>query len=122
MTMRVKLMALGLALVLLAGPLAPSSSAQQQPSEGSGTDGALLSDGTLAAVANVFGVPGKGIICILGSAFSLGVLLLTFGTQYGAAGEVFEEGCGGKWIVTGTDVRRQREASGALDWGTHRYD
>jgi hypothetical protein len=53
-----------------------------------------------AAVANVFYVPGKIIICSAGIVASTVVMLLTFGTAYREAGRVFDEGCGGEWGVS----------------------
>jgi hypothetical protein len=53
-----------------------------------------------AAVANIVYVPGKAILCGLGTVVSAVVLLATFGSGYTAAGKVFDEGCGGDWILT----------------------
>ena len=33
------------------------------------------------------------------------MLAATFGTAYRAASAAFHEGCGGKWMVTGDDLR-----------------
>ncbi|HUG37853.1 MAG TPA: hypothetical protein VML54_12920 [Candidatus Limnocylindrales bacterium] len=53
-----------------------------------------------AAAANIVYVPGKVILCTLGTVVSAVVLLATFGTGYSAAGKVFDEGCGGEWVLT----------------------
>jgi hypothetical protein len=58
-----------------------------------------------AAVANVFLVPGRAITCAAGVIVGLGVLALSFGSAYRMAGGAFDEGCGGKWIVSGDDMR-----------------
>lgn len=67
-----------------------------------------------AVVTNVFLVPGRAITCALGSTLGILVLAATFGTGYKTAAGAFEEGCGGKWIVTGDDLRP--EGSRAFDW------
>lgn len=66
-----------------------------------------------AAVVNAFHVPGKAILCGLGGVLGLGTLLLTFGTGYKAAAAVAREGCGGRWVVTGDDLRPDRSRA---DW------
>jgi hypothetical protein len=58
-----------------------------------------------AAAVNVFLVPGRAITCLLGGVAGLVVLAATFGTQYRAASDAVHEGCGGKWMVTGDDLR-----------------
>ena len=58
-----------------------------------------------AAVTNVFLVPGRAITCAAGAIAGVGILALSFGTGYRAAGNLFNEGCGGKWIVKGDDMR-----------------
>jgi len=57
-------------------------------------------DRTGAGFLNVVYVPGKAIVCGLGSVASFGVMLLTFGTAYRAAVSTFKEGCGGTWVLT----------------------
>ena len=39
---------------------------------------------------------------------------MTFGTQYRAAGAVFREGCGGKWIIGPDDFDRDVDAPKAI--------
>jgi hypothetical protein len=67
-----------------------------------------------AVVTNLFLVPGRVITCTLGAGLGIGVLAITFGTGYKAAAGAFDEGCGGKWIVTGDDLRP--EGTRAFDW------
>ena len=62
-----------------------------------------------AVAASFFSVPGRAIICTVGGVTSVAVMLLTFGTAYGAAKSVLEEGCGGQWVVTAEDLRRANE-------------
>jgi hypothetical protein len=82
-------------------------------------DEATAGDTAKAAVVNVFRVPGKVILCGFGSVLALGVLALTFGTQHKAAAYVWDEGCAGKWAVSGEDMRRAREVSRSFDWEAH---
>lgn len=57
-------------------------------------------DAVGAGFMNVVHVPGKVIICTIGTAATIGLLLVTFGTAYTAAKKVFREGCGGDWVLT----------------------
>jgi hypothetical protein len=93
-------------------PLSPPQSREE----------ATAGDAAKAAVVNVFKVPGKVILCGLGSALALGVLAITFGTQHKAAEFMFDEGCAGKWTVSAEDMRRAKETSKAFEWETHRFD
>ncbi|HXU89091.1 MAG TPA: hypothetical protein VFQ62_09585 [Methylomirabilota bacterium] len=67
-----------------------------------------------AAVTNIFLIPGRAITCTLGAGVGVVLLALTFGTGYKAAGAALDEGCGGKWVVSGDDLRP--EGSRAFDW------
>jgi outer membrane biosynthesis protein TonB len=67
-----------------------------------------------AVVTNFFLVPGRAITCALGAGLGVAVLALTFGTGYKTAAGAFDEGCGGKWVVTGDDLKP--EGSRAFDW------
>ena len=57
-----------------------------------------------AGFMNVVYVPGKAIICTLGTVGSVGLLLVTFGSAYRAATKVFKEGCHGDWVLTAEHV------------------
>jgi hypothetical protein len=57
-------------------------------------------DAVGAGMMNVVYVPGKAIICALGTAATIGILLITFGQAYTAAKDTFKEGCGGDWVLT----------------------
>ncbi len=61
-----------------------------------------------AGFLNVVYVPGKAIICGVGTLASAGLMLLTFGSAYHAAVELFNEGCAGKWVLTPYDVASKR--------------
>jgi hypothetical protein len=69
-----------------------------------------------AIATNVFLVPGRAITCGLGAVLGVGILALTIGTQYKAASAVWNEGCGGKWIVTGDDMRPDGVSGRPIDY------
>ena len=103
------------AALTLAGPLAPYAAAQQptappaQPDPYAGQRG-MDSEwngayATGAGIANVVYVPGKAILCGLGSAAGFGLLVVTFGSGYRAASGIAHEGCAGRWFLRGDDLR-----------------
>lgn len=107
--------ALAVALSLLfSGPLATFAVAQQPPqpdlmqealkATAAGAEPSAAYD-VGAGVVNVFYVPGKVITCGAGAVVGVALLALTFGTGYKAAVAFGREGCGGKWAVTGEDLR-----------------
>ena len=65
-----------------------------------------------AGLANVAYVPGKMIVCGLGAVAGVALLLVTLGSAYKAAAAVGEEGCGGKWVLTGNDLRPTQRTEG----------
>jgi hypothetical protein len=69
-----------------------------------------------AGIVNVFLVPGRAITCVLGGAVGIAVLAVTLGSGYKAAAAAGEEGCGGKWIVTGEDLWPDPPATTGFDW------
>ena len=77
----------------------PSFSGPYQPTQG---------DRVGAGFLNVVYVPGKAIMCSVGTLASAGIMLLTFGSAYDAAVGIFTEGCGGKWALTPYDVAAKR--------------
>jgi hypothetical protein len=58
-----------------------------------------------AVVVSVFLFPGRIVTCAAGTLIGVGLLAVSVGTGYRAATGIFHEGCGGKWIVTGDDLR-----------------
>jgi len=92
--------------MVLSGPLAPLAWAQEK-AEGqmapAKKDDRAWEFG--AAVVNTVHVPGKAILCGLGAVTGVAVLLLTFGSGYGAAGRVWQEGCAGRWTITAADLK-----------------
>jgi hypothetical protein len=73
-----------------------------------------------AVVVNVVRVPGKTMLCGLGTFAGAAILLGTFGSQYRTAGAVFREGCGGKWIIGPGDFGRDVDAPKAIFSGDSR--
>jgi len=57
-------------------------------------------DAIAAGFMNVVYVPGKAIVCTAGALTSTLVMLLTFGSAYRAARDVFLEGCSAPWALT----------------------
>lgn len=126
--------------LLAAGPLAPAARAQQPatppaPPPGSMQPAPAQPDlfqetlkaqrsaerfdgmyGAGAVVVNSFLIPGRGITCVLGSLLGVVVLAATLGSGYKAAAGVANEGCGGKWVVTGEDLRPDSPGTRPFDW------
>ena len=92
------------ALMALTGPLL-SRAAVVEAAELSSVD-VEVSDGDRvgAGVMNVVYVPGKAIVCGLGTVVSAAVLLVTLGSAYRAAVATFKEGCEGPWVLTPEQV------------------
>jgi hypothetical protein len=118
--------------LLLGGPLATLAAAQQpaQPpapdlfqeslkAERASTQQSGVYDAG-AVVTNVFLVPGRAITCGIGAVLGVGVLALTLGSGYRAASAVWHEGCGGKWAVTGDDLRPDGASGRQLDYSDTR--
>jgi hypothetical protein len=61
-----------------------------------------------AAFLNVVHVPGKALMCGAGTVASAVLMLATFGSAYGPAAGIFNEGCGGRWLLTPYDVAAVR--------------
>lgn len=103
----------------LAGPLAPwtalaqtaTTGQQARMSELAYEPSAMLNDPLPpreptvahevgAVTANVFHIPGKTILCLIGIGVGGALLAMTFGTGYRVATRTVEEGCGGTWVLT----------------------
>ena len=126
MITRTRVVSALLGALLLTGPLAPIVGAQQpsQPApdlfqeslraqqEAERSRGAYNAG---AVAVNVFLVPGRAITCVLGGAVGVAALLATFGTGYRFASAAVHEGCGGKWIVTGDDLRPDSESGAWME-------
>ncbi len=127
MITRTRVVSALLTSVLLAGPLTPLAGAQQ-PTQPPAPD---LFQETLkaerenersrgaydagAVAVNVFLVPGRAITCVLGSVAGIVALAATLGTGYRAASAAVHEGCGGKWTVSGDDLRPESRTRGGSE-------
>ena len=58
-----------------------------------------------AAVSDVFYVPGKAIVCGVSGVLYIATMAVTFGTLYQEATDFVKGGCGGKWVLTGEDIK-----------------
>jgi hypothetical protein len=58
-----------------------------------------------AVVGDVFYVPGKAIVCGVSGALYVVTMALTFGALYQEATDFVKGGCGGKWVLTGEDIK-----------------
>jgi hypothetical protein len=86
----------------LIGASAPGSWAQDaSQASGAGSAGA-----TAAAVAgDVFYVPGKAIVCGMSGVLWVATMAITFGSLYQESTEFVKGGCGGRWVLTGEDIK-----------------
>jgi hypothetical protein len=120
--------------VLASGPLAPLAAAQQptqtppppepmpQPMAPPPPDvpeqeshlGESAAYNVGAGIANVFYIPGKGLLCGVGGAVGIFILFISLGSAPRPAAYFAREGCGGKWILTGDDLRPDSEVR--FDW------
>ena len=129
------------ALAMLAtGPLAPLAAAQQpgaqpmppmppteQPAvqqdmpepESHMAESAAYNVG--AGIANVFYIPGKGLLCGLGGAVGIFIMIISIGSAPKPAAYFAREGCGGKWVLTGDDIRPDDAHYRAFDWEDSKY-
>jgi hypothetical protein len=130
MMTRTRLVSALLIALLLATPLATIANAQQPPApppptpemyqqslraqQAAEADRGIYNAGAVAT--NVFLVPGRAITCILGGAVSIALLAVTFGSGYRAASAAMHEGCGGKWMVTGDDLRPEGPTARPFEW------
>jgi len=64
----------------------------------------LPGDAAAAGVMNVVYIPGKAIICTAGTVTATVLLILTFGSAYRSARDLFLEGCSSPWALTADHV------------------
>jgi len=69
-----------------------------------------------AGIANVFYIPGKGLLCGVGGMVGIAILIISIGSAPRPAAYFAREGCGGKWILTGDDLRPDDAHYRAFDW------
>ena len=127
MITRTRMVSALLTAVLLAGPLTPLAGAQQATQAPApdlfqetlkaerDTERSRGSYDAGAVAVNVFLVPGRAITCVLGNVVGLVALVATLGTGYRAASAAVHEGCGGKWVVTGDDLRPDPRSRSGTD-------
>jgi len=60
-------------------------------------------------------IPGKGLLCGLGGAVGIFIMIVSVGSAPKPAAYFAREGCGGKWILTGDDLRPDADVR-AFDW------
>ncbi|MCI0545914.1 MAG: hypothetical protein L0027_01365 [Candidatus Rokubacteria bacterium] len=107
--MRCLSVVLALALALT-GPLAPLpafAQASQLPftyEDPVRSTEPTSADAVGAGFLNILYVPGKAILCGLGTIAATGLMLLTFGSAYRPAVQVFQDGCHGQWVLTAENV------------------
>lgn len=61
-----------------------------------------------AVAINVARPPLKVGLCVVGLAAGAAVFGISLGTAYKAAAAAVNEGCGGKWFISGDDLRPER--------------
>jgi hypothetical protein len=128
-----RILAVVVALALLAtGPFAPLALAQQpapppapvpppvvQPPQDIPEQESHMAESAAynvgAGIANVFYIPGKGFLCAVGAATGIFILLISIGSAPKPAAYFAREGCGGKWVLTGDDLRPDADVR-AFDW------
>ncbi|HEY9504480.1 MAG TPA: hypothetical protein VIQ27_00800 [Gemmatimonadales bacterium] len=89
-----------LLISLLIATTAPASWADTEPVT-PGKDAA-------AAVSDVFYVPGKAIVCGVSGVLWIGAMAITFGTLYQESNDFVKGACGGKWVLTGEDIKETK--------------
>ena len=58
-----------------------------------------------AVVSDVFYVPGKAAVCGVSGVVWVATMALTLGTLYNEATNFVKGGCGGRWLLTGEDIK-----------------
>ena len=58
-----------------------------------------------AAVSDVFYVPGKAIVCGVSGVLWVAAMAVTLGALYNEAANFVKGGCGGRWVLTGEDIK-----------------
>lgn len=87
------------AVMALTSPLL-TRAAVAQVAEGAADVEVSDADRVGTGFLNVAYVPGKAIVCGLGTVASAVVTVVTLGSAYRAAVATFKEGCGGTWVLT----------------------
>ena len=56
--------------------------------------------------ANIWYVPGRGLVCGLGALSAGVVMTLTLGQSYEQASQIMHSGCSGPWVLQPSDLRQ----------------
>lgn len=95
-----------LAAVLLTSLLIGTGTLESWASDASAADQPPGAGATAAAVvSDVFYVPGKVAVCGVSGVLWIATMALTFGTLYDEAADFVKGGCGGRWVLTGEDIK-----------------
>jgi hypothetical protein len=101
----------------------PPQRMPEEPGPSESRTGEAVAYNVGAGIANVFFIPGKGLLCGAGVASGVIVMLFSIGSAPRTAAYFAREGCGGRWILTGDDLRPEADVR-AFDWerdGTPKY-
>ena len=63
-------------------------------------------DETGSIAANIWYVPGRGLVCGLGALSAGAVMTLTLGQSYEQASQIMHGGCSGPWVLQPSDLRQ----------------
>ena len=92
--------ALALVLLLVVGVPRGHAEGPDQARDGAGPGA------TAAAVASdVVYVPGKAIVCTASGVLWIATMVVTLGSLYNEAANLVKGGCGGRWVLTGEDIK-----------------
>jgi hypothetical protein len=87
--------------ILLVAALLAGCATHYRAEPGAGAD-----DRSGATAANVWHVPGRGLVCGASALLAGVVLTLTLGQEYESASQLMHGGCAGPWTVKAEDIRR----------------
>lgn len=96
-----RLVAVLLTAVLIGVGALESQASDPAPDDQPGSAGATAT----AVVSDVFYVPGKAVVCGVSGVLWVATMALTFGTLYDEAADLVKGGCGGRWVLTGKDIK-----------------
>jgi hypothetical protein len=93
-------------VALLTAFLIGAGTLESRASEPSPADQPAGAGATAAAViSDFFYVPGRVVVCTASGVLWVATMGLTFGTFYNEATDFVKGGCGGRWLLTGEDIK-----------------
>ena len=113
-------------LAFAASPAGACASARASAGHAAGHARAGKSHTAESAAYNVgagiatFDIPGRAA-CGLGGAVGIFILIISIGSAPRPAAYFAREGCGGKWVLTGDDLRPDDAHYRAFDWEGDEY-